>query len=32
VFSFGKDHCSDLTSVNELSLWQRPQSGPNSPS
>jgi len=26
----GKDHCSDLTSSNELSLWQRPQSDPNS--
>ena len=25
-------HCSDLTSWNELSLWQRAQSGPNSPS
>jgi len=25
-------HCSDLTSVKELSLWHRPQLAPNSPS
>jgi hypothetical protein len=27
-----KNHCSDLNSSKELSLWQRPQSAPNSPS
>lgn len=27
-----KNHCNDLTSVKDWSLWQRPQSGPNSPS
>jgi len=26
------NHCSDLTSLKVLSPWQRPQSGPNSPS
>ena len=30
--SGSEHHCSVLTSVNVLGEWQRPQSGPNSPS